>query len=195
MVKKIAVGLVSVVIVIVLLGMALPSKWQVQRSVITNANPAVIFPLIANLKTGWPRWSAFDAEDPSLQYTYAGPDTGAGASRSWTSKKMGTGTQTITTADPNTGVRFVLMMSNGFKINGEISVQPSAQGTWVAWTDHGVVSWNPLHRWMARSLDKKMGPMFEKSLLTLKREAESARPVSPAKAAPRKAKKSNHKHR
>jgi hypothetical protein len=167
-------------------GFLLPSRWEVKRSTVINAPPEVVYPFVANLKTGWPRWSLFDYEDPDIAYSYSGPDEGVGAEREWISDKMGNGTQRITKADPKKGVEFELTMDNGFALTGRLDFDPfetlgvaTQTATEVTWTDTGDVGGNLLYRWMALFMDAMMGDTFETSLETLKREAEIAA-ASPA---------------
>jgi len=154
-------------------GYILPADWKVERSTFIKAKPQQIYPLIANFKTGWPQWSAFDFEDPSIQYSYSGPLEGVGATRSWVSQKMGDGSQTILWALPDSGIEFQLSMNNGFLLNGRIAFQDVGGETKVTWMDYGKVDPNPIHRYMASVMDKMMGSAFEKSLSTLKAKAES----------------------
>lgn len=172
--KKILIIVVVLIVAFILVGFLLPSKWSVQRSTVINAPSTAIYPLVANFKTGWPQWSTFDYEDPTIQYNYAGPVQGVGATRSWLSKKMGDGSQVITAADPASGVGFQLQMAqNGFLLNGRIAFEPAGNSTKVTWTDSGEVGNNLLFRYMVSLMDKMMGPTFEKSLAELKQKAEA----------------------
>ena len=167
--------IVAAGIVVVILGSSwlLPSHWQVRRSIVVAAPPGALLPLVANLRTGWPQWSAFDAEDPEIQYSYSGPEEGPGAERSWTSGTLGNGSQKIVRADAR-GVEFELRMANGFAIAGIVSFDPAPGGTRVTWTDSGEVGNNPAHRFLAAFMDRMMGATFEKSLGALKQKAEAA---------------------
>lgn len=157
-----------------LVGYLLPSQWQVSRSIVINRPPQVIYPLVGDFKHGWPQWSDFDYEDPGIQYNYSGPNLGVGASRSWISAKMGNGSQTITTADPATGVHFELKMENtNFGLNGTISFEPGGTGTKVTWTDFGNTGNNIFFRYMASMMDRIMGNTFDRSLAKLKEKAEA----------------------
>jgi hypothetical protein len=154
---------------ILLIGFVLPSRWQVSRSIIINKPPQAIFGYVANFGLGWPQWSAFDNEDPTIKYTYSGPGQGVGSSRSWVSEKMGNGSQTITSANPTTGVTFELKMENSkFTIVGNIAFEPAPTGTKVTWTDKGDAGNNIFFKYMGLMMDKMMGNTFERSLEKLK---------------------------
>ncbi len=98
------------IISFILIDFLLPTQWKVERSIVINAWAQNVYPLVANFKSGWPQWSAFDFEDPSIQYSYPGPEEGVGATRSWVSKKMGNGTQKTIGADPASGITYQLQM-------------------------------------------------------------------------------------
>ncbi|WII72595.1 SRPBCC family protein [Bdellovibrio sp. 22V] len=178
---KILITIPIVILVLLFIGLLLPARWSVERSVYIQAPPTTIYPLVANFKEGWTQWSAFDYEDPAIKYAYSGPLEGKGASRSWVSAKMGNGSQTITKADPLSGVEFELLMEgNSFRMKGEIIFTPSGEGTQVKWRDSGDVGANPVYRYLALFMDKFMGETFEKSLDSLKRKAEEKQEPGPA---------------
>jgi len=172
---KIAViGVIGLAVLVLAVSQLLPRSWKVQRSLIIDAPPGALLPLVANLKTGWPQWSAFDNEDPDIKYSYSGPDEGPGAARSWVSKKMGDGSQNIVRADTK-GIEFELRMErSNFAMKGTMDFEPAAvgSGTKVTWTDSGEVGFNPMYRYMFTFADQIMGPTFEKSLQALKQKAE-----------------------
>lgn len=125
------------------------------------------------MKNGWPQWSAFDFEDPKIQYTYSGTEAGLGSTREWTSKKMGNGKQTIIKGSPEYGIEFKLYMpESNFELQGKIGFFATPDGTKVTWADWGQSGKNPFKRWMFFFMDKMMGPTFEKSLAKLKQLAE-----------------------
>lgn len=174
--KAILFTLLGLIVLFIIVGYALPSKWKVERSIVINKTPQDIYPLIASFKKGWPQWSSFDQEDPGIQYTYFGAEDGVGASRSWTSKRMGDGTQSITVANPAKGVEFKLMMTkNNFILTGDITFEPVGNATKVTWADAGDVGDKLFIRYMLVMMDKMIGPAFEKSLANLKAKAEAAK--------------------
>ncbi len=171
--KKIAIGIIFVVVAVVASGYLLPNSWSVERFVIIKASPLRVYPLISDMKNGWPQWSAFDFEDPNIQYTYSGPEVGLGSTREWKSKKMGNGKQTIIKSDLNYGIEFKLYMpENNFELQGKIGFVATAEGTKVTWADWGQSGSNPFKRWMFFFMDRMMGKTFEKSLAKLKELAE-----------------------
>lgn len=172
---KKAIAIVFILILAFLVfGLFLPKTWKVERSTLIKAPTSVIYPYLANLRDGWPQWSAFDRTDPEIIYTYSGPEMGVGSSRAWISKKMGNGTQKIVAANPQTGVEYELQMKESdFLLRGKLILQPEGKDTKVTWVDAGEVGMNPMHRYFARLMDKMMGPAFEESLRLLKEKVEN----------------------
>ncbi|HWU44230.1 MAG TPA: SRPBCC family protein, partial [Bdellovibrio sp.] len=126
----------GVVLILVAIGFFLPSRWHVERSIVIKAPVEKIYPLVANFKTGWSRWNAFDKEDPNIQFSFSGSEEGNGAMRSWTSTKLGNGYQKITKADPQSGIDFVISMDGGgLLILGSLTMEPASDGTKVTWRD------------------------------------------------------------
>ena len=173
--QKILIGLVIVVVLIVAIGYMLPANFTVQRTVVIHAKPAAIYPYVSNLKEGWTQWNPFAEQDTTIVLSYSGPDQGVGAGSSWTSKKMGEGTQTITQADSNTGVESDLAFDHGqYKMHGVIVFTPVDGGTRVMWSNEG--DWGKHHlmfRYMGLMMNKMMGKVLDKGLQNLKTKVEA----------------------
>jgi hypothetical protein len=172
--KSALYALVALFLLATLIGFLLPSHWRVERSVVVQAERPILYPLLSDFRNGWPQWSAFDSEDPAIRYDFSGAATGAGAIRSWKSRRMGDGTQRILKANPATGIEYELVMNGGFRMLGTIRLLPMDSGTQVTWSDTGDVGLNPWYRYLALAMNRIMGPVFEKSLAKLKDLAESA---------------------
>lgn len=171
-VKKVLLFFIFLIAVTASVGFFLPQDWAVERSIVIKAPKDQIYPYVANFRDGWLQWSSFDKQDPSIEYRYEGELQGAGAKRSWTSSKMGNGSQEITKADIENGIEFTLTMDNQFKINGFIRFETLENGTKVTWKDWGTASSNPFQRIMVNLMDFMMGKAFEESLTTLKSKVE-----------------------
>jgi hypothetical protein len=173
MVKKTLMVLLGIVLMVVGGSQLLPSHWSVTRSIVIDAAPARITPLLVDLKDGWHSWSTFDFEDPNIVYTYGTPAPGVGNTRKWVSKQMGNGDQTITRVDAQ-GVAYVLNMPDYHVfLDCRFDYEPLSGSTKVTWTDEGDASRNPMQRIMVQFMDRMMGPTFEKSLVKLKGLAET----------------------
>jgi hypothetical protein len=158
-------------------GMVVPSLWQVSRSTIVAKSPEAIYPYLASLKK-WEQWSVWTKEkDPTLQYTYEGPEMGVGARQQWTSEKMGNGWLEITEAHPETGLRFTLFIDMGHfqtTIEGKIQLEREGTHTKVTWSDHGDAGENLVKKWMSMIMDPLLGKQLETGLAHLRTLVEQS---------------------
>ena len=69
--KRIALTLVAIVVLLLGIGLILPSTFKVQRSIDVLAGPDKIYPLIADPRE-WKKWSAWNARDPAMKMRTAG---------------------------------------------------------------------------------------------------------------------------
>src|SRR5262249_6669651 len=108
MMKKILIGLVVVLGGFAAFVATRPNVFHIERSATINAPADVVFGQVANFHN-WAAWSPWDKLDPSMKRTFAGPESGTGASYSWVGNdKVGEGTQTITGAEPNVKIAIKL---------------------------------------------------------------------------------------
>jgi len=171
--KKILLGLLIVVAVFVVVGLFLPSKYHVERSVVVQAKPATIFPWVNNLKK-WNEWSPWTKEkDPTLVYTFEGPEEGPGAASKWDGKKFGDGSMRITESSEDKGAKYELEFNRGkFISSSVIAFEPQGDSTQVRWSTDGDVGGNPVNRYFGLFMGKMIGPDFEEGLAKLKVKVE-----------------------
>jgi hypothetical protein len=171
--KRIVLAFVGLVVLFLLVGLILPSKYHVQRAVVVQAKPETIFPWINNLKK-WPEWSAWTKEkDATLNYTYEGPEEGAGAISRWEGKKMGEGMMRIIESGTNTGAKYDLSFEHGrYRSIAVITFEPQGESTRVIWNNDGDLGGNPISRYFGLFMERMIGPDFEEGLAKLKVKAE-----------------------
>ncbi len=163
--KRLAIGALALVLILLVVGLIMPSAWTVSRSRVIAATPTEIHTYVGDWDK-WPEWSPFENEDPGMVITVEGVGTGVGAKRSWTSESMGAGSQTITATDPEKGMSFVLAM-DGMEMQGEIAYEVVPEGTRVTWTDRGDMGGNPFMRLFVPMLEGMLGESFERGLVDL----------------------------
>ena len=174
--KKLLLGLLALVVLFVVVGCFLPSRARVERSLNIRATPEVLFPRVATL-TRWPEWTAWTTNRfPDMQMRFSGAATGVGAVMMAEGKSSGSGTVTITRAEPATGIGYDLDFEHGTQLfPGSLTFNTPNAGTKVAWvieTDMGV---NPFKRWAGLVLDKLMGGDMLTGLENLKQQVESGK--------------------
>lgn len=173
--KKLLLGLLGLITVLILVGWLLPSKQRIERSVIVRGDPSDVFRLVASLKR-WPEWTAWTTNRfPDLTMRFEGPDTGVGATMIAAGKSSGDGAVKITAADPAKGIAYTLDFNHGAQIfAGAIYATKTADGLRVTWTLDAELGANPLKRWAGLGLGVLMGGDMERGLASLKRQVEAA---------------------
>jgi hypothetical protein len=173
--RKIVLAVLLLPIVLILISLFLPSRFQVEREVVIRAQPAEIFPWINELQR-WPEWTPWNTNrEPSLAYQMTGPASGPGAMQSWTARS-GNGSIKLLTADPATGVTYELNFNDGrFISRGQIRLEPASPGTndtRVTWTNTGDLGWNPVGRYLGLLMERMMGADLDVGLGNLKSRLE-----------------------
>ncbi|MCB1066215.1 MAG: SRPBCC family protein [Verrucomicrobiae bacterium] len=146
---------------------------RVERSIVIAAPAEAIFPKLNSLKES-ETWSPWKEEDPKMEITYEGPESGVGALSRWESATQGTGSQTILESVPPSKLVTALDFGSMGTATADFTLSPEAEGgTKVTW---GMVSHggnNLGFRAFNLALDKLVGPMFEKGLSNLKATVEA----------------------
>ena len=168
-------GIVLVVLTALLcvVGLLLPSTFQVSRSVEIRADRAVVHALVGDL-TQWDRWTPWKEQDPSIVVTPGAISSGPGASQTWVGDS-GDGALVVTTSSPETGITYDLAFDQGrYQSEGGIGYEDlPGGGTRVIWTMRGEVGANPIARLLALTMDSMVGPLFERGLERLAAEAQA----------------------
>ncbi|MBC3873525.1 SRPBCC family protein [Undibacterium flavidum] len=170
--KRILIGLLFLIVVMIGLAYLMPNHYGVIRSIHINTSPDKIYPLIAAPKE-WKKWSIWNQRDPQMEMLYAGPETGAGASWDWKSKSQGNGGMKFTRVAPNQVINYELHFEGmGKPSNGALTLEPEGASTKVTWSMVGSSEGNFMMKLFAPFMDKMVGPDFEDGLKNLKTVAE-----------------------
>lgn len=124
----------------------------------------------------WQAWSPWEGIDPAMERTYTGASTGVGAVYAWRgNSKAGEGRMEILESEPQ-HVAVDLLFAAPMKAHNRVdfTLTPAGDGTHVEWAMTGPQ--NVVMRLMSKvwSMEKLVGPDFEKGLAQLKVAAESA---------------------
>jgi hypothetical protein len=180
-------GLGGLVVALVVVGLFLPRQWHVEQTVVINAGPEHIHPLVDDLKE-WQSWAAWTkAMDPEVKYDYSAKASGEGAWWSWAGPKMGRGKMTITKSDQATGV-WVDEMIEADEVNakGALTWTREGEATRVKWVDEGTLP-PVIGGYFVGFINKMLAENFQTGLKNLKAVAEkrqAAGQAAPAEAAP-----------
>ena len=167
--KKLLIGLVVLIVVLVLVGFLLPRQFKVTREVTMTAPAIPIYQMIS-APSNWPKWSVWNKRDPNMVLTFSGTGGGAGAKWSWQSKTEGNGAMEFTEADSPRRIVYKLSFPDMNMVStGELKLTPVNDAlTMVSWSNEGDFGNNPVLRYLGLMMDKMIGPDFEAGLAALK---------------------------
>ena len=151
-------------------------EYTVERAANISAPAHAVFDLIADLHR-WTEWSPWEDIDPALQRTYSGAESGAGAVYEWSgNRKAGSGRMEITQAVPPTKVEIALQFLKPFKASSTTTFElaDADGGTRVTWRMVGRKTFMTSLMGVFMSMDKMVGPDFEKGLAQLTTAAQAS---------------------
>ena len=160
---KVLSGAIGLLLLALLIGFLLPGSWEVERSAVLLARPAVVFPWLDDPHR-WDQWAPLG----DVEAAFSGPARGADASRRWTHPEVGDGVFTIVSTIPDREVRYRVEVQEGRMVTeGILRLTAEGTGTRVTWQEQGDFGRNPLLGYMARSMDRMQGAQMEGSLSRL----------------------------
>jgi hypothetical protein len=162
-------SLVGLVALLGIVGLLLSRKWRVERSIVMEAPPAAILPLINDFVKGWTQWNPF--VEPGMKITYEGNASGVGAISKWFRGRE-EGRMEITESGA-TGIVYSIGMNNGFTMIGRILLEPQGGSTRVTWSDDGEVG-NPFFRIMVLLMKGMIGGKLAQGLANMKKVVEKS---------------------
>jgi len=150
--------------------------YTVVRSQLIDAPPARVFEQIADFHN-WTRWSPWEDIDPGMKRSYSGAGSGTGAAYAWSgNRKAGQGRMAITDAREPSTVQIDLVFEKPWKARNETSftIEPEQSGSRVTWSMTGKKTVMTRAMGLVKSMDKFLGPDFEKGLARLKAASEQS---------------------
>jgi uncharacterized protein YndB with AHSA1/START domain len=172
--KKILLGLVAVVAVLLVVVATRPADYRVERSLVIQAPPDTLFGAVADFHA-WDKWSPWAKLDPAMKTDFQGPTGEVGSSYSWTGNdKVGEGRMTITAVQPGRQVKVKLEFLKPWASTTEtvFDLFPETGGTRVVWIMRGQNDFVGKAMCLFMDMDKMIGPDFERGLSQLKQGAE-----------------------
>ena len=174
MLKKIVIGIVLLVLIVLGLAALQPDNFRVQRSIAIKAPAEKILPLISDFHN-WTSWSPWEKLDPSMKRNYSGAPRDLGAVYAWEGDdKVGSGRMEITSVTQPTNVGIKLDFLRPFESHCVTDFTLATQGdiTTVSWTMSGPSNFMTKLMGLAFSMDKMIGKDFEFGLANMKAVAE-----------------------
>ncbi len=177
--KNILLGIIILLAVLFVVSLFLPSKIFVQRSMVMNAPASTVFEQINVLKN-WEKWSPWHKMDSNMLLTYDGPESGVGASYTWSSemKNVGNGKLTLSGVWPNDSIITNLEFDGQNNAVSGYYLKEVEGGTELTITMKVDMGNNPFYKYMGLLLDKYIGEDYIKALNNIKTIVESEQKFS-----------------
>ena len=171
-VQKLLYGSAALVVLLIVIGFALPRTHSIQVSTEIDAHPATVFALLNDFRR-YALWSPLVDTDPNVRILYSGNHRGVGATMSWDGAIVGSGTQTIVESTPYDHIGIVMNPGEPGEARSMFDLATGTGTTIVSWrfeADYGI---NIVARYFASMLGRIVARDYESGLANLKELAES----------------------
>ncbi len=176
MLKVILILIATAAVVFLIIVGLQPADFHITRTATVSAPPSMVFERVNDLRQ-WQAWSPYEKLDPEAKKTYEGPNSGVGASFSWTgNSRAGAGRLTITESHPSEVLRMRLEMFKPFAAVNDVEFTFRTEGDWTAvtWKMSGRNGFLGKAFGLIMNMDKVIGKEFETGLSNLNAVVKSA---------------------
>lgn len=165
--------LLFALIVLSIIGLALPPTFKVTRTLRISNSAAGIYPYL-NTIDRWPEWTIINkSKDATILYSFSGPERGIGGAMTFDGEKLGNGKITITDSERDHSLNFELKLNEEqVTIHGVILLDPKSSGTDVSITMEGDVGLHLVNRYIILMMDQVIGPILDENLQNLQTLSE-----------------------
>ena len=175
--KKIALGVLgvfaSVVLIVLALGATRPTRYLVTRSLVVDATPEQVAPMLTDLHA-FNTWNPWDEMEPTSTKEYSEPASGVGAWYTWRGDQTGSGRMEIISISPRRvdyGLHFTAPMEDSATVHFDL-VPEGTTRTQVTWSMEGEQDFMGRVFSVFVSMDSMIGKDFEAGLAHMKALAE-----------------------
>ena len=174
MLKKLALAVLAIIVVILGMAAMKPDTFSVRRAVSIKAPPEKIAALITDFHQ-WSSWSPWEKLDPTMKRTFTGAPAGKGAIYEWEGNKdVGKGRMEI--VDAGTPAKTVIKLDflQPFESHNttEFILVPQGAETQVSWNMTGPMPFITKIMSVFTTMDAMIGKDFDKGLANMKAAAE-----------------------
>ncbi|MFQ6003987.1 MAG: SRPBCC family protein [Woeseia sp.] len=171
LVRKFLYSIGALLLLLVVVGILLPSRAIVQRSIVIGAPSATVFALLNDFHQV-NKWSPWVEADPNARIDISGPRRGVGATVAWDGNIVGQGSQTITESVPHERIVTALDFGDYGKASATFDLGGTELGTEVIWTFNMDFGFNLIGRYLGIMLEGTVGEDYENGLASLRSMAE-----------------------
>ena len=166
--------LLILLILLGVIGLALPSTAYVEREILIQAPPDQVFPHVNSMRR-FHAWSPWTGIDPNTTYRFEGPEDGIGSRLRWYSveEHVGAGSQEITVSRPNVEVQTDLTFGEQGGGKATFLLEAEGDATRLRWQFSTDFGWDLFSRYVGLMLDSMIGAAYDRGLRTLKQRLEA----------------------
>ncbi len=162
----------GLILLLIIVGLALPQHARVVASQEIDARPATVFALLNDFdRVGL--WSPWIETDPNARIIISGPQRGVGAVMSWDGLILGTGSQIITESRPFEHIGTLINAGEPGAARSWFDLADTGTTTVVNWTFEADYGYNLVGRYTALLLRGVIKQDYEHGLSNLADLAES----------------------
>ncbi len=171
-VQKLIYGVAAVIVLLIVIGFALPRTHSIEVTQEIDAHPATVFALLNDFRR-FTLWAPLAEVDPNVRILYSGNSRGAGSTMTWDGAIAGSGKQTIVESRPHEHVMMVLSPGEPGEAKSWFDLAPGTGTTIVSWGFEADYGMNIVGRYFAAMLGSIVARDYQNGLLNLKELAES----------------------
>ncbi len=174
MTKKILLGLLAFVVLIVIASHFQLDSYTVERTGTINAPPQVVFTQITDFRN-WEKFDPWRDLDTNMVLSYSGAESGVGAKYQWVGNSdVGKGEMTIVEARPNEYIKVALHFIEPFAGDAvnEFRLAPDGGGTRLTQSMTGEHNFLSKIMCLFMPMDKMIGPMYEEGFKRMNKAME-----------------------
>lgn len=171
--KKILLGILIFIGVLIIVGSFMPSTIELERSRVIKAPIEMIYDQVNNLHL-WEHWSPWHKIDPNMKISYANGGIGKDASYSWTSDhgSVGNGTLTITDAKPFEYIKTQMDFGEQGMGTAGFTFEAMDEGVKVSWDMKSDLGKNPFMKLMGIVMKKSINGAYDRGLTDIENQCE-----------------------
>ncbi len=171
-VQKLTYGVGAFIVLLIIVGLALPRTHSIEVSQEIDAHPATVFALVNDFRR-FALWAPLAEVDPNARIIFSGNKTGVGAVMSWDGAIAGSGRQSIIESRPFEHVMMLLSPGEPGEAKSWFDLAPGTGTTIVTWGFEADYGLNIVGRYFASMLGSVVARDYQNGLLNLKELAES----------------------
>ena len=175
MAKKIGLGLLGALVLLIIVIATRPTDYSVERSISVSAPPETVFPWVCDL-TKFPEWSPWEKLDPKMSKSFAGTACTVGQSYDWSGNdEVGKGNMKLTQLAANENATLSLEFFEPFqsKANTALTLASENGGTRVTWSMSGKNNFMAKAVGLFIDMEGMIGASYDEGLAMLKSKVEA----------------------